>query len=59
MWAYDVDREDLLTTFEVVNLAFDVGARRPMRIPDAIRAAEAAILHPDLAPRSGASGRPE
>jgi hypothetical protein len=49
MWAYDVDRRDLLITFEVVNLAFDVGARRPMRIPDAIRAREASVLHPDLA----------
>jgi acyl-CoA thioester hydrolase len=50
MWAYDVDRDELLTTFEVVNLAFDTGARRPMPIPDHIRAAQAAQLHPDLAP---------
>ena len=51
MWAYDVDREELLTTFEVVNLAFDIGGRRPMQIPDHIRAAQAALLQPDLAPR--------
>jgi acyl-CoA thioesterase FadM len=50
MWAYDVDAGDLLMTFEVVNLAFDVGARRPMRIPDPVRSAEATLLHPDLAP---------
>ena len=50
MWAFDVDREELLSTFEVVNLAFDTGARRPMQIPDHIRAAQAAQLHPDLAP---------
>lgn len=50
MWAYDVDREELLTTFEVVNLAFDIGARRPLSIPDRIRAAESARMHPDLAP---------
>ncbi len=51
MWAYDVDREELLTTFEVVNLAFDIGGRRPMQIPDHIRAAQAQLLQPDLAPR--------
>jgi acyl-CoA thioesterase FadM len=50
-WAYDVDREDLLVTFEVVNLAFDTNARRPMSIPDRIRAAEQTALHADLAPR--------
>ena len=50
MWAYDVDREELLVTFEVVNLAFDIGARRPMQIPDHIRAVQAAQLHVDLAP---------
>ncbi|MGZ6884888.1 MAG: thioesterase family protein [Acidimicrobiia bacterium] len=55
MWAYDVDVEDLLVTFEVVNLAFDVNGRKPMRIPDAIRAAQSASLHPDLAPGSGGS----
>ena len=52
MWAYDVDREDLLMTFEIVNLAFDIGARRPMQIPERLRAAEAALLHLDLAPTS-------
>lgn len=50
MWAYDVDSEELLTTFEVVNLAFDLGGRRPMQIPDHIRAAQAQLLQPDLAP---------
>jgi acyl-CoA thioesterase FadM len=50
-WAYDVDRADLLTTFEVVNLAFDTGARRPMSIPKNLRAMEQSVLHPDLAPR--------
>jgi acyl-CoA thioesterase FadM len=50
-WAYDVDRGDLLTTFEVVNLAFDTGARRPMSIPPRLREAEQSVLHVDLAPR--------
>lgn len=58
MWAYDVDREALLTTFEVVNLAFDIGARRPMQIPDHIRAVQAAQLHPDLAPGGRTCVRP-
>ena len=50
MWTYAVDAEALLITFEVVNLAFDIGARSPMPIPAPIRAAQAALLHPDLAP---------
>lgn len=50
MWAYAVDSGELLTTFEVVNLAFDVNHRRPMPIPDRIRAYERRILHPELAP---------
>ena len=49
-WAYDVDRADLLSTFEVVNLAFDITARRPMSIPARLRAAEEAVLRTDLRP---------
>jgi acyl-CoA thioester hydrolase len=51
MWAYAVGSGELLTTFEVVNLAFDVNHRRPMPIPDRIRAYEERIHHPELAPR--------
>ena len=50
MWAYAVDSGELLTTFEVVNLAFDVNHRRPMPIPERIRDYETRILHPELAP---------
>lgn len=50
-WAYDVDRGDLLTTFEVVNLAFDITARAPMSIPPHLRESEAFVLNADLAPR--------
>jgi acyl-CoA thioester hydrolase len=50
-WAYDVERGDLLTTFEVVNLAFDTNARRPMSIPAGLREGERAVLHEELAPR--------
>jgi acyl-CoA thioesterase FadM len=56
MWAFDVELEHLLTTFEVVNLAFDVGTRRPMRIPDRIRAAEEELLHPEFASRRPDAG---
>ena len=51
LWAYDVEREDLLVSFEIVNLAFDIDARAPLRIPDRYRAAESKVLHPELAPR--------
>ena len=49
LWAYDVDRGDLLTVFEVVSLAFDTVARRAMTIPDQVRADEQRRFHPDLA----------
>jgi acyl-CoA thioesterase FadM len=49
LWAYDVDRGDLLTVFEVVSLAFDTVSRRAMSIPDAVRADEDRRFHPDLA----------
>lgn len=38
MWVFDLDRGDLLTTFEVVNLAFDTVGRRAVSIPDDLRA---------------------
>jgi acyl-CoA thioesterase FadM len=57
-WAYDVERGDLLVTFEVVNLAFDITARAPMGIPSAIRDIEQADLHEDLAPGRPQTGRP-
>jgi len=50
LWAYDVDRGDLLITFEIVNLAFDIEARAAMSIPPNIREFEQAATHDDLAP---------
>jgi acyl-CoA thioesterase FadM len=50
-WAYDTDRGDLLTTFEVVNLAFDISARRPMSIPRGLADIEQTVFYEDLAPR--------
>ena len=55
-WAYDVDRGDLLTTFEVVNLAFDITARAPMSIPAHLRESETFVLNTDLAPREHSPG---
>jgi len=55
LWAYDVEREDLLVSFEIVNLAFDIAARAPMSIPDNIRAAETSMLHTDLAPQASSA----
>ena len=49
-WAYDLDTGALLTAFEAVSLAFDIRARRPMPIPDDLRAFELGRLQPDLAP---------
>ena len=51
IWAYDIDRGDLLITFEIVNLAFDIGARASMSIPPNIREYEQSSTHEDLAPR--------
>lgn len=50
-WAFDLDSGTLLNAFEVVSLAFDINARRPMSIPDTFRRHDLATLQPDLAPR--------
>ena len=52
-WAFDIDRGDLITTFEVVNLAFDITARAPMSIPTHLRESETFVLNTDLAPGVG------
>ncbi len=51
MWVYDLDRDDLLASFEVVSVLFDIGARRAMSIPDDMRAEQTARLHPELGSR--------
>jgi hypothetical protein len=50
-WAYELDSGDLLTTFESVSMAFDIGGRRPMSIPDGYRQRELQRLQADLAPQ--------
>jgi len=50
-WCFDVERDELLAAFEIVNMAFDTRARRPMSIPDAHRQRELSALQPDLTPR--------
>jgi acyl-CoA thioester hydrolase len=47
-WVYDLDREALLCTSSVLNLAFDIGARRAIEIPVAVREGLEARYHPDL-----------
>lgn len=47
-WAYHLDDDEPLVSFQVVNLAFDIGARRAMSIPDRLRRREERALHPDL-----------
>lgn len=49
LWVFDVDRERLLAVASIVNLAFDIQARRAIAIPDAIRTQLQADHHPDLA----------
>jgi acyl-CoA thioesterase FadM len=51
-WTFDVDTGALLTAFESVSLAFDIGRRRPMSIPDAFRERVAGTVQPDLAPQA-------
>ncbi len=50
LWAFDTEVGDLLLAFEVVDLAFDTVARRPMVLPDALRRQAEAVLHPEFAP---------
>jgi acyl-CoA thioester hydrolase len=47
-WVFDVDREALLATSTIVNLAFDIGARRAIEIPDHVKTGLEARYHPDL-----------
>ena len=49
-WCYDLDRRDLLCSFEAVDVAFDTRARRSMVIPEPIRRRQESVLHADLAP---------
>ena len=47
-WSVDVERSELIVVFTVVNVAFDIEARRAMVIPDALRQQLEARFHPDL-----------
>ncbi len=44
MWVYDLDQGELLASFEIVNILFDIDARRAMSIPDDMRE-ERALVH--------------
>jgi acyl-CoA thioesterase FadM len=47
-WIYDLDRETLLCTSTILNVAFDIPTRKAIEIPDDERARLALRLHPDL-----------
>lgn len=47
-WVFDVERGDLLCIHSIVNLAFDIAARRAIEIPAPIRAEIEQRYHPDL-----------
>ena len=48
MWAFDLDRGELLVSFELVSLMFDLDARRARSIPDGF---DDQVVHPEFAPR--------
>jgi acyl-CoA thioesterase FadM len=48
-WLFDVDQGDVVGVFSVVNVAFDIGTRRAIVIPDELRERFARRSHPDLA----------
>jgi len=47
-WLYDVDGAELIAVFTVVNVAFDISARRAIVIPDVVRDRITRRYHPDL-----------
>jgi acyl-CoA thioester hydrolase len=47
-WVFDVETAELLCTSSIVNLAFDIAARRAIEIPPQIRETVEAQYHPDL-----------
>ncbi len=47
-WVHDVGSGELVCAFSVVNIAFDVAARRAVVIPDDVRAEMSHNLHADL-----------
>jgi len=47
-WVFDLDDGSLLCTSSIVNLAFDIGARRAIEIPPGVRASLETEYHPDL-----------
>ena len=48
-WLFDVDRGDVVAVLTIVSLAFDMGARRSLVIPDRLREGLTRRLHADLA----------
>ena len=59
MWAFDVESGESLVSFEVVNLLFDIGARRAMSIPAEMRVQHDANLYPEFGPQRTAETETE
>jgi acyl-CoA thioesterase FadM len=51
-WVFDVDDGALISSFEVVSMAFDLHGRRSMSIPEPLRQRQLDALHDDLMPRT-------
>lgn len=47
-WVFDLERGDVLCTAQIVNVAFDVGARKALVIPEKQRKELEQRYHPDL-----------
>jgi acyl-CoA thioester hydrolase len=47
-WVFDLERGTLLSTGRILNLAFDIGARRATLMPDEVRESLQRQHHPDL-----------
>ena len=47
-WVFDLDRERLLCTSSILNLAFDLASRKAIEIPEEVRRRLEDVHHPDL-----------
>lgn len=56
-WVYDLEQGDVLVTFDLVNLAFDLDQRRSMLVPDDYLVRERRQFRPEFIPSSPTSGR--
>jgi len=48
MWVFDINTAELLLTFEILNLCFNIDERRSMVIPDVLRVEEERWMYPQF-----------